>query len=263
MIKTDKKTPPIEHLACPICKENLSILDNFAQCANKHVFNIGKSGSINTISRKINKNLEKLFNYRKIQNTGIFDSLYHRIESAIRVNSNKTCPRILILSDDPLYFLSFLKKCDDNWNPYIVSASEYSEISGKYNRKNHIALHVSSINRLPFKEEFFDFIIRFDKSVENLNMYLSKSGEEIRIIEFSANFKEFRDLVFTGRNKGLRINSRLLKTLNENYKSERITYDFPFSDTLNEALNAYYEKDLKSNNSKISSLTCDHLIFTK
>lgn len=256
---------PFKDLSCPVCHDNLDKVSNNLVCRNNHSFNISKNHSVNMLTTSVSKNVSRIKKLSIIENLGLFNEIYSDILDNILQSSNNKDNQglnILIIKEDPSYLTKFLL---DNLTKInnIIGISDYNEFSSDFYKNTNLGLIIAPLDRLPLKENYFDVVIRFDKSKVDLKSYLKHEGVEMRLIEFRSNFIEFRNILFEGRNKGFRLDSNLLKELNTSYTSKRITYKKDLTPSLIKDICSYYNKD--SNlllERELNEVTVDYLVFT-
>ena len=138
-------------LICPICKKELSKIDNSYKCINNHSFDINKKGYTNLLLNHPNSGDNKdMVNARlTFLNKGYYNPLKEEINKLI-IDSKKE--KVLDLGCGVGYYTNELKN-----KIYGIDISKEAIIKASQNKNN--LYFVASANNIPFEKNSFDIVL--------------------------------------------------------------------------------------------------------
>ena len=176
-----------QHFICPVCKSQLSKIDNQLKCDNNHSFDFSSSGYINLLNPGKKNNAKAGDSKEMIRaRTGFFASqAYKNIAKKIFELSESLSPSLIVDAGcGEGYYTEFLTKI--NTHPTVLGfdmskyGCEHGAKSAKRQEIENICYAVGNIFDLPLKNECTDLIV---------NMFAPVASEEFsRILKPGGHF---------------------------------------------------------------------------
>lgn len=184
----DQITKIVKDLSCPICKNDLNLIDNALECLNKHTFNINKKGIVN-FHNAINDKLynREMFNARKIVlNSGIYDQIFEEISNLISNDASK------LIVDLGAGEGTYLSKIDGNNRLIAIDlARDGLNLASDY---GNISCFLADLARVPLKNDSVDYILNIlsPANYDEFKRILKTDGYLIKIIVNAGYLSELR-----------------------------------------------------------------------
>ena len=185
--------------ACPICQENLTLLESSLKCNNRHSFDLAKFGYVNLapqIKQSANYDKENFQNRQQILEAGFYQAILDAISDLIA--SSKTAKTILDIGCGEGYYSRKLQEVHPDKTFYAFDISKDSiQIAAKSETNWAVNWFVGDLARLPIKNTSMDILLDVF-SPANYGEFirvLSKDGVLIKVIPTENHLKEIRQMV--------------------------------------------------------------------
>ena len=185
--------------ACPICQENLALVESSLKCSNRHSFDLAKFGYVNLapqIKQSANYDKENFQNRQQILEAGFYQTILETISDLLaRLETAKT---ILDIGCGEGFYSRKLQESHSDKTFYAFDISKDSvQIAAKSEPNWVINWFVGDLARLPIKDASMDVLLDIF-SPANYGEFLrvlSKDGILIKVIPTENHLKEIRQMV--------------------------------------------------------------------
>ena len=185
--------------ACPICQENLTLLENSLKCCNRHSFDLAKFGYVNLapqIKQSANYDKENFQNRQQILEAGFYHAILEAVSDLLA--SSKTTTTILDIGCGEGFYSRKLQERHPDKTFYAFDISKDSvQIAAKSEPNWAVNWFVGDLARLPIKDASMDILLDIFSPANygEFRRVLSKDGILIKVIPTENHLKEIRQRV--------------------------------------------------------------------
>jgi len=185
--------------ACPICQENLTLLENSLKCCNRHSFDLAKFGYVNLapqIKQSANYDKENFQNRQQILEAGFYQAILEAVSDLLA--SSETSTTILDIGCGEGFYSRKLQENHSDKTFYAFDISKDSvQIAAKSEPNWAVNWFVGDLARLPIKDASMDILLDIFSPANygEFRRVLSKDGILIKVIPTENHLKEIRQRV--------------------------------------------------------------------
>ena len=185
--------------ACPICQENLTLVETSLKCNNRHSFDLAKFGYVNLapqIKQSANYDKENFQNRQQILEAGFYQAILEDISDLLA--SPKTTKTILDIGCGEGFYSRKLQERYPDKTFYAFDISKDSvQIAAKSEPNWAVNWFVGDLARLPIKDGSMDILLDIFSPANygEFRRVLSKDGILIKVIPTKNHLKELRQKV--------------------------------------------------------------------
>ena len=185
--------------ACPICQEDLTLVESSLKCNNRHSFDLAKFGYVNLalqIKQSANYDKENFQNRQQILEAGFYQSILEAISDLLA--SSKTPTTILDIGCGEGFYSRKLQENHPDKTFYAFDISKDSvQIAAKSEPNWAVNWFVGDLARLPIKDASMDILLDIFSPANygEFRRVLSKDGILIKVIPTENHLKEIRQMV--------------------------------------------------------------------
>ncbi|HEW7640735.1 TPA: methyltransferase domain-containing protein [Streptococcus pneumoniae] len=185
--------------ACPICQENLTLLETNFKCCNRHSFDLAKFGYVNLapqIKQSANYDKENFQNRQQILEAGFDQAILDAVSDLLA--SSKTTTTILDIGCGEGFYSRKLQESHSEKTFYAFDISKDSvQIAAKSEPNWTVNWFVGDLARLPIKDASMDILLDIFSPANygEFRRVLSKDGILIKVIPTENHLKEIRQRV--------------------------------------------------------------------
>ncbi|HFU0980571.1 TPA: putative RNA methyltransferase [Streptococcus pneumoniae] len=185
--------------ACPICQENLTLLETNFKCCNRHSFDLAKFGYVNLapqIKQSANYNKENFQNRQQILEAGFYQAILDAVSDLLA--SSKTTTTILDIGCGEGFYSRKLQESHSEKTFYAFDISKDSvQIAAKSEPNWAVNWFVGDLARLPIKDANMDILLDIFSPANygEFRRVLSKDGILIKVIPTENHLKEIRQRI--------------------------------------------------------------------
>ncbi|MDS9333093.1 methyltransferase domain-containing protein [Streptococcus pneumoniae] len=185
--------------ACPICQENLTLLETNFKCCNRHSFDLTKFGYVNLvpqIKQSANYDKENFQNRQQILEAGFYQAILDAVSDLLA--SSKTTTTILDIGCGEGFYSRKLQESHSEKTFYAFDISKDSvQIAAKSEPNWAVNWFVGDLARLPIKDANMDILLDIFSPANygEFRRVLSKDGILIKVIPTENHLKEIRQRV--------------------------------------------------------------------
>ena len=185
--------------ACPICQENLTLVESSLKCGNRHSFDLAKFGYVNLapqIKQSANYDKENFQNRQQILEAGFYQAILEGISDLLATKpSAKT---ILDIGCGEGFYSRKLQEAHPDKTLYAFDISKDSvQIAAKSEPNWAVNWFVGDLARLPIKDASMDILLDIFSPANygEFRRVLSEDGILIKVIPTENHLKEIRQMV--------------------------------------------------------------------
>ena len=185
--------------ACPVCQENLTLVESSLKCGNRHSFDLAKFGYINLapqIKQSANYDKENFQNRQQILEAGFYQAILEGVSDLLVTNpSSKT---ILDIGCGEGFYSRKLQEVHPDKTFYAFDISKDSvQIAAKSETNWAVNWFVGDLAHLPIKDTSMDILLDIFSPANygEFQRVLSKDGILIKVIPTENHLKEIRQIV--------------------------------------------------------------------
>ena len=185
--------------ACPICQENLTLVETSLKCDHRHSFDLAKFGYVNLapqIKQSANYDKENFQNRQQILEAGFYQAILEGISDLLAINpSAKT---ILDIGCGEGFYSRKLQEAHPDKTFYAFDISKDSvQIAAKSEINWAVNWFVGDLARLPIKNASMDILLDIFSPANygEFHRVLSQNGILIKVIPTENHLKEIRQTV--------------------------------------------------------------------
>ncbi|MBS4947993.1 MAG: methyltransferase domain-containing protein [Streptococcus mitis] len=185
--------------ACPICQENLTLVENSLKCNNRHSFDLAKFGYVNLspqIKQSANYDKENFQNRQQILESGFYQAILEDISDLLAANpSAKT---VLDIGCGEGFYSRKLQESHPDKTFYAFDISKDSvQIAAKSEPNWAVNWFVSDLARLPIKDASMDILLDIFSPANygEFRRVLSQNGILMKVVPTENHLKEIRQMV--------------------------------------------------------------------
>ena len=185
--------------ACPICQENLTLVESSLKCCNRHSFDLAKFGYVNLapqIKQSANYDKENFQNRQQILEAGFYRSILEAVSDLLA--SSKTTTIILDIGCGEGFYSRKLQENHPEKTFYAFDISKDSvQIAAKSEPNWAVNWFVGDLARLPIKDASMHILLDIFSPANygEFRRVLSKDGILIKVIPTENHLKEIRQKV--------------------------------------------------------------------
>ena len=185
--------------ACPICQENLTLVESSLKCCNRHSFDLAKFGYVNLapqIKQSANYDKENFQNRQQILEAGFYQAILDAVSDLLA--SSKTATTILDIGCGEGFYSRKLQESHSEKTFYAFDISKDSvQIAAKSEPNWAVNWFVGDLARLPIKDASMDILLDIFSPANygEFRRVLSKDGILIKVIPTENHLKEIRQKV--------------------------------------------------------------------
>ena len=185
--------------ACPICRENLTLVESSLKCNNRHSFNLAKFGYVNLapqIKQSANYDKENFQNRQQILEAGFYQAILDAVSDLLA--SSKTTTTILDIGCGEGFYSRKLQESHSEKTFYAFDISKDSvQIAAKSEPNWAVNWFVGDLARLPIKDASMDILLDIFSPANygEFRRILSKDGILIKVIPTKNHLKEIRQKI--------------------------------------------------------------------
>ena len=185
--------------ACPVCQENLTLVESSLKCTNRHSFDLAKFGYVNLapqIKQSANYDKENFQNRQQILEAGFYQAILEGISDLLATKpSAKT---VLDIGCGEGFYSRKLQEANPDKIFYAFDISKDSvQIAAKSEPNWAVNWFVGDLARLPIKNTSMDILLDIFSPANygEFQRVLSKDGILIKVIPTENHLKEIRQIV--------------------------------------------------------------------
>ena len=185
--------------ACPICQENLTLVETSLKCSNRHSFDLAKFGYVNLapqIKQSANYDKENFQNRQQILEAGFYQAILEGISDLLATKpSAKT---ILDIGCGEGFYSRKLQEVHSDKTFYSFDISKDSvQIAAKSEPNWVVNWFVGDLARLPIKDASMDILLDIFSPANygEFRRVLSQNGILIKVVPTENHLKEIRQMV--------------------------------------------------------------------
>ena len=185
--------------ACPICQENLTLLESSLKCCNRHSFDLAKFGYVNLapqIKQSANYDKENFQNRQQILEAGFYRAILEAVSDLLA--NSETSTTILDIGCGEGFYSRKLQENHPEKTFYAFDISKDSvQIAAKSEPNWAVNWFVGDLARLPIKDASMDILLDIFSPANygEFRRVLSKDGILIKVIPTENHLKEIRQRV--------------------------------------------------------------------
>ena len=185
--------------ACPICQENLTLLENSLKCNNRHSFDLAKFGYVNLapqIKQSANYDKENFQNRQQILEAGFYQAILDAVSDLLA--NSETSTTVLDIGCGEGFYSRKLQERHPDKTFYAFDISKDSvQIAAKSEPNWAVNWFVGDLARLPIKDASMDILLDIFSPANygEFRRVLSKDGILIKAIPTENHLKEIRQKV--------------------------------------------------------------------
>ena len=185
--------------ACPICQENLVLIETSLKCCNRHSFDLSKFGYVNLapqIKQSANYDKENFQNRQQILEAGFYQAILEAVSDLLA--SSETSTTVLDIGCGEGFYSRKLQESHPDKIFYAFDISKDSvQIAAKSEPNWAVNWFVGDLARLPIKDASMDILLDIFSPANygEFRRVLSKDGILIKVIPTENHLKEIRQKV--------------------------------------------------------------------
>ena len=185
--------------ACPICQENLTLVESSLKCNNRHSFDLAKFGYVNLapqIKQSANYDKENFQNRQQILEAGFYQAILEVVSDLL--SNSKNAKTILDIGCGEGFYSRKLQEDHSEKTFYAFDISKDSvQIAAKSEPNWAVNWFVGDLARLPIKDASMDILLDIFSPANygEFRRVLSKDGILIKVIPTKNHLKEIRQKV--------------------------------------------------------------------
>ena len=185
--------------ACPICRENLTLVETSLKCNNRHSFDLAKFGYVNLapqIKQSANYDKENFQNRQQILEARFYQAILEDISDLLA--NSETSTTVLDVGCGEGFYSRKLQESHPDKNFYAFDISKDSvQIAAKSEANWAVNWFVGDLARLPIKDSSMDILLDIFSPANygEFRRVLSKDGILIKVIPTENHLKEIRQKV--------------------------------------------------------------------
>ena len=185
--------------ACPICRENLTLVETSLKCNNRHSFDLSKFGYVNLapqIKQSTNYDKENFQNRQQILESGFYQVILEVVSDLL--SNSKNAKTILDIGCGEGFYSRKLQESHSDKTFYAFDISKDSvQIAAKSEPNWAVNWFVGDLARLPIKDGSMDILLDIFSPANygEFRRVLSKDGILIKVIPTKNHLKEIRQRV--------------------------------------------------------------------
>ena len=194
-----KRFASVTAFACPICLENLTLVESSLKCSNRHSFDLAKFGYVNLapqIKLSTNYDKENFQNRQQILEAGFYQAILEAVSDLLA--SSETSTTVLDIGCGEGFYSRKLQESHPDKTFYAFDISKDSvQIAAKSEPNWVVNWFVGDLARLPIKNASMDILLDIFSPANygEFRRVLSRDGILIKVIPTENHLKEIRQMV--------------------------------------------------------------------
>ena len=180
--------------SCPICQENLALVESSLKCSNRHSFDLAKFGYVNLapqIKQSANYDKENFQNRQQILEAGFYQAILEGISDLL--TTNPSAKTVLDIGCGEGFYSRKLQESHSDKTFYAFDISKDSvQIAAKSELNWSVNWFVGDLARLPIKDASMDILLDIFSPANygEFRRVLSKDGILIKVIPLKITSKK-------------------------------------------------------------------------
>ena len=185
--------------SCPICQEDLTLVESSLKCSNRHSFDLAKFGYVNLapqIRQPANYDKENFQNRQQILEDGFYQTILEGISDLLATKSS--AKTILDIGCGEGFYSRKLQESHSEKTFYAFDISKDSvQIAAKSEPNWAVNWFVGDLARLPIKNASMDILLDIFSPANygEFRRVLSQNGILIKVVPTENHLKEIRQMV--------------------------------------------------------------------
>ena len=185
--------------ACPICQENLTLVETSLKCSNRHSFDLAKFGYVNLapqIKQSANYDKENFQNRQQILEAGFYQAILEGISDILATKSSSKT--VLDIGCGEGFYSRKLQESHSDKTFYAFDISKDSvQIAAKSETNWAVNWFVGDLARLPIKDASMDILLDIFSPANygEFRRVLSQNGILMKVVPTENHLKEIRKTV--------------------------------------------------------------------
>ena len=185
--------------ACPLCQENLTLVESSLKCENRHSFDLAKFGYVNLapqIKQSANYDKENFQNRQQILEAGFYQAILEAVSDLL--SNSKNAKTILDIGCGEGFYSRKLQESHSDKTFYAFDISKDSvQIAAKSEPNWAVNWFVGDLARLPIKDASMDILLDIFSPANygEFKRVLKENGLLIKVIPTENHLKEIRQKV--------------------------------------------------------------------
>ena len=185
--------------ACPICQENLTLVESSLKCNNRHSFDLAKFGYVNLapqIKQSANYDKENFQNRQQILESGFYQAILEAVSDLLA--RSKASTTVLDIGCGEGFYSRKLQESHSDKTFYAFDISKDSvQIAAKSEVNWAVNWFVGDLARLPIKDASMDILLDIFSPANygEFKRILKENGLLIKVIPTENHLKEIRQKV--------------------------------------------------------------------
>ena len=185
--------------SCPICQENLALVESSLKCSNRHSFDLAKFGYVNLapqIKQSTNYDKENFQNRQQILEAGFYQTIFEAISDLLA--NSESAKTILDIGCGEGFYSRKLQESHSDKTFYAFDISKGSvQIAAKSELNWAVNWFVGDLARLPIKDASMDILLDIfsPANYREFRRVLSQNGILIKVVPTENHLKEIRQMV--------------------------------------------------------------------
>ena len=185
--------------SCPICQENLILVESSLKCEHRHSFDLAKFGYVNLapqIKQSANYDKENFQNRQQILEAGFYQAILETISDLLA--TNPSTQTLLDIGCGEGFYSRKLQESHSDKTFYAFDISKDSvQIAAKSEPNWAVNWFVGDLARLPIKDASMDILLDIFSPANygEFRRVLSQNGILIKVVPTENHLKEIRQMV--------------------------------------------------------------------
>ena len=184
--------------ACPICQENLTLVEGSLKCDHRHSFDLAKFGYVNLapqIKQSTNYDKENFQNRQQILEAGFYQAILEAVSDLLA--SSETSTTVLDIGCGEGYYSRKLQEAYPKATFYAFDLSKESvQLAAKSDASWKVNWFVGDLAHLPIQPKSMEVILDIfsPANYAEFERVLKAEGVIIKVVPTSSHLKEIRQL---------------------------------------------------------------------
>ena len=184
--------------ACPICLENLTLVESSLKCSIRHSFDLAKFGYVNLapqIKQSTNYDKENFQNRQQILEAGFYQAILEAVSDLLA--SSETSTTVLDIGCGEGYYSRKLQEAYPKATFYAFDLSKESvQLAAKSDASWKVNWFVGDLAHLPIQSKSMEVILDIfsPANYAEFERVLKTEGVIIKVVPTSSHLKEIRQL---------------------------------------------------------------------
>ena len=184
--------------ACPICQENLTLVEGSLKCDHRHSFDLAKFGYVNLapqIKQSTNYDKENFQNRQQILEAGFYQAILEAVSDLLA--SSETSTTVLDIGCGEGYYSRKLQEAYPQATFYAFDLSKESvQLAAKSDASWKVNWFVGDLAHLPIQSKSMEVILDIfsPANYAEFERVLKTEGVIIKVVPTSSHLKEIRQL---------------------------------------------------------------------